>query len=656
MYLKTSLILFTLVFVFNGSLNADPVNMPEMVTIEASVREAPPSWAVKQRHLIKTMNEAAPLYLDKFTYRGGTMRESRKIDDDYENFINWPLFYIMGGDEKIFDRGLQQFNAITRQWTYQRQKSVYKEFIKQYDMLHLSEGYVGFQYFGLADPTIPENIDRARRFAGFYLNEDPEAPNYDPEYRVIRSITTGSKGPADHGGVTFFHASLYPFVKEYDPDWNKDPKRREEIQKWYDKAVVQCDIPANLAITGLITHAYLLTGDEKYKNWVLGYVDAWMERIEENNGIIPDNVGRTGKIGENRNGQWWGGLFGWNTRYSIEIMFNALITATECAYLISGDEKYLNLLRSQVDVLLDNARVKDGNLLIPYKYGPEGWFDYRPMEPYILSHLWHASMSAEDWERIERIRKGRKHGPWAYTYAASPDPSHPEREVWLSDGKPFDWNRILNDLAENKFRRNESPHLGYLGGINPGWPDEILDAEYELASRNVHRIRTGTYKHQWGAHTIHAQNPVVTAGLAQMTMGAPYASFNGGLLRGRVRYFDIEKARPGLPEDVAALVKKLEADRAVVHLVNTSAFESRKLIVQAGSYGEHEFTGVLFNARSEDSDGNIVLSEKSVPVNSKFFAVELLPSTTIKLDIGTRRFVNKPSYVLPWHGDSVPIK
>jgi len=631
------------------SAGAEPVAIQGLVTIQASVREAPPDWAVKQRHLFRTIEEAAPLYLAKYTYRGGTMRESRKIDDDYENFISWPLFYIMGGDERIFDWGLKEFNAITRQWTYDRGKSVYQEFVGQYDMLHLTEGYVGFQYFGLADPTIPENIDRARRFADYYVRGGGlESPNYDPEHRVMRSIVTGSMGASDTAGVTFFHASLYPFVKTYDPGWDKDPARREEIQRWYDRAVVQCDVPANLAITGLVTHAYLLTGDEAYRTWVLDYAGAWIDRISENNGIIPDNVGRSGIIGENRDGQWWGGFFGWNTRYSLEIMFNALITATECAYLLSGDEHYLTLLRSQADVLLSQAKTVDGDLLIPYKYGPEGWFDFRPMEPYILSHLWHASLADEDWNRIERIRKGRKHGPWAYTYTTSPDPSHPEREFWRSDGTSFDWNKILDDLAENKFRRNESPHLGYLGGINPDWPDRILDAEYALTARNVERIQAGTYKHEWDAHTIHAQNPVVTSGLAQMTMGAPYTCFNGGLLRGEVRYFDRDLARPGLPADVAALVEKLRASRIVLHLVNTGAFDTRHVIIQAGTYREHQFVEATYTVMEKTATGETLRSQKTVSVNSPWLAVELPPSTTITLELGTRRFVNRPTYAFPW--------
>ncbi|MDP6019666.1 MAG: hypothetical protein QGI32_26595, partial [Candidatus Latescibacteria bacterium] len=171
-------------------------------------------------------------------------------------------------------------------------------------------------------------------------------------------------------------------------------------QRLYDEVVISGDVPMNLAITGLFSHAFILTGEEKYRRWVLDYLGAWMQRTRENGGIIPDNIGLSGRIGENRGGQWWGGFFGWTGRYSVWMIFHALITATESAYLLSGDHCYLDFLRSQIDVLLDRAIHRDGNLLVPYKVGPQGWFDYRPLDPYILGHLWHASMEPQDWERL----------------------------------------------------------------------------------------------------------------------------------------------------------------------------------------------------------------------------------------------------------------
>ena len=46
---------------------------------------------------------------------------------------------------------------------------------------------------------------------------------------------------------------------------------------------------------------------------------------------------------------------------------DGLITATECAYLLTGDRAYLDFYRSQVDYLLDRAIERDGDLLVPYK-------------------------------------------------------------------------------------------------------------------------------------------------------------------------------------------------------------------------------------------------------------------------------------------------
>jgi len=47
------------------------------------------------------------------------------------------------------------------------------------------------------------------------------------------------------------------------------------------------DVAPNLGITSLLTNAYLLTGDDKYRAWVLEYVDAWVERAHRNGGSSP---------------------------------------------------------------------------------------------------------------------------------------------------------------------------------------------------------------------------------------------------------------------------------------------------------------------------------------------------------------------------------
>jgi len=627
-----------------------PVTLAGIPAVTGAVRATPPSWAVMQRRLIEAENEAAPLYLERFTYPGGTMRGHGKLDDDYECFNSWPLFYALGGDEHILDASLDAWSGISRQWTYQHGKSVTREFVGANDMLHLSEGYDGFQYFGLADPSITENIERARRFANFYTGADTTVKNYDPVRRIIRSPLTGSRGPSFSSSCEYVliygHASLYPVVKTLEPGWEKNPARLKEIQKLYDDIVISGDVPMNLAVTGLVSHAYILTGDESYKKWVLGYVDAWMERTKAAGGVIPDNVGLNGIVGEKRGGQWWGGFFGWSGRYSVEMIFNSLITASECAAVLSGDPKYPGFLRSQVDVLLDRAVERDGSLLVPYKVGPEGWYDYRPLGEYILSHLWNATMEPGDWARIERVRAGKTKGPWEYAYADSPNPPPtPDAEMWRPDGTVYDWNRVLHDLRGNQHRRNEAPHMMYLSGLNPGWPERIMEGEFDHVARAVARIRNGTWEHDWKSQTILLQNPVFTNGLAQMTTGAPFPCYNGGLLMARVRHFDPDRGRPGLPDDTAALVESLRPDGSVLTLVNTSITETRRVVVQAGAYGEHAFTRVrtLPPAGTSGTAGG-----PWVGVNGKAFLAELPPSSILRIEAGMKLYAHQPTYRKPW--------
>ena len=93
----------------------------------------------------------------------------------------------------------------------------------------------------------------------------------------------------------------------------EDPERRDEVVQHFEEVVLHADIPDNLACTALMTNAYLQTGEDQYRQWVLDYSQVWLERIDKNGGIIPDNVGPAGQIGERRQGQWWGGWYGWNS-------------------------------------------------------------------------------------------------------------------------------------------------------------------------------------------------------------------------------------------------------------------------------------------------------------------------------------------------------
>jgi hypothetical protein len=115
-----------------------------------------------------------------------------------------------------------------------------------------------------------------------------------------------------------------------------------------------------------------------------------------------------------------------------------------------------------------------------------------------------------------------------------------------------------------------------------------------------------------------------------------------------------------LPEGVGALVEKLEAVRTVVRLVNLNPNEERKLIIQAGAFGEHRFGTAKYFARTSEWPGELggyagsyapprlTTETRTETINSEHLHVELPPGTELVLDLTTDRFVHTPSYSTPW--------
>jgi hypothetical protein len=649
---KTSLNLIFSILLLSGLLDIQAQELKKSdffknaVLLKASKIEPHPEWAIMQHHLMKTIEEAAPQYVKKFTQKDGTPYGKGPYDDVYEMFFNWPEMYAMGGSEYIFETALKSYNAITLNNSAYVKDSIdynhqlYKEFPRKDDWFHISEGITLFYNLGLGDPKLSENVKRAKRFAGFYMNDDSEAQNFNTEHKTIKSIFTGSEGPATTSSaeynLRYGHTSLAPVLDYLEPEWHKKPERQKEIQKLYDQIITRTDVPVNLLATGLITNAYLYTGEEKYKKWVLDYVDAWMKRIAENGGLLPDNIGQTGKIGEYRNGQWWGGLYGWYGRYGVLMEYSALSVASECAYLLSGDSKYLDLLRSQINSIMQRAKfTKEGQMLVPFRYKKEGWYSYRPMMIQDLAHLWHASMDPEDWKKIEVLMTGNKFHPlWDEGIWGQNTLGELDTVVWKK-AEPFNWNRE-ESVGDRTFGLTEHARLMYYAGKNPDWPLEVLKADYTEVMKRMNFMRNdprNIYSIQ--KDDLYPNNPVITKGLVQTTMGTPQTIYNGGLLRATVRYFDGDLQRPGLPQDVSALVNGLQANQTKLQLVNLNPVQTRKLIIQSGAFGEHSFTEV--------SEG-----QNKIAVNGPYFMVELPPASSIHLTIGMKRFVNKPSYSFPW--------
>lgn len=642
-----------------------------MQVIESTVPMLnPPIWAVLERQLITTMDQCVEPFIAKYTRPDGALlwddRQSARLRSDafYESIHNWPLFSVLGGGNHVLPLAIRVWEGITRQLTTYGYLA--REYDRGLDWFHQGEGNLFFYYLCLAAPGRPENRDRARRFAGFYTGEDPEASNYDPVRRLIRAPRTGSAGPRwgmfDGEPRYNWSKGMEPYGLPYDdvPGIRgyadlKDPGLARRMGQAMQERMGRGDVVANLAATTLVTNAFLLTGDDTYRRWVIDYVDAWIERARLNGGRLPDNVGLSGAVGEHLGGRWFGGHYGWTWPHGFYNIAMVALAAAANAYLLTGDSRYLDLPRTQIDRILDLGQVRDPEFepmslrahwidrwlalpkgtptfLIPYRHGSTGWFDFQPPCLALPVTLWALSMAPADWERLERIR-----GLGGY-----------------------DW-RTVYSFRNKEENGHEAPWVRFLAGDNPSYPEEILREACGQVNWRMDLLRSDRLDPDHvdvDKHHYCDRNPVLTEALLQLTLGAPQTLYNSGLPIAAVRYYDREGGRPGLPPDVAALVEKIEAERAVLHLVNLSPLRGRQVIIRAGAFGEHRFTTVRHAAPVDRAaypgnghgytDGtyappDLPLADRTLTVSDSHILIRMRPASQITLDLGMARFVNRPS-------------
>ena len=120
---------------------------------------------------------------------------------------------------------------------------------------------------------------------------------------MLRSPLNGSRGPRFvttlqdwdyHRPILSGYLVPYedtPGVDSTDPlvqaDWTDD-EMFDRILRLANERMTRGDVPLNMSSTSLVTNAYIHTGDNKYKQWVLEYLQAWFESLEATGG--PDRV------------------------------------------------------------------------------------------------------------------------------------------------------------------------------------------------------------------------------------------------------------------------------------------------------------------------------------------------------------------------------
>ena len=606
-----------------------------MAHIQAHGRSTSPGWAIAQRHLVKAMNRAAHRFVDHSTAEDGSLIQ-RSVwtsmdgtDNGYEAFLSFPLFYLVGGADQIQTMARREWDAITAQ--YEGYGTVERGFVTGFDWFHSSESYPYIYYLSLSEPGNAQDLARATSYAGMYIGDDPLAPNWDAERKLLRSPLNGSRGPRFDTTVTDWDYHR-PILSNYlapfqdlpggdggDPhfrvDWTDD-ELFEQILQRINERMTHGDVPLNLSATSLVTHAYLHTGEDRYRQWVLDYLQAWMDRRDANDGIVPDNVGPSGAIGERMDGKWWGGYYGWRWPHGARNITEPAFVAGSCAALMTGDFSWLDLCRSQLDQLWALRRQEDGKWKVPARHSDGGWFDYREPDPWLFIHLAYISQSKEDFARLDEV--------------------FPDRSNF--SGLPPDWGAGKAGICPPM-----AWHLWNEGG-NPDFPLQVLQTTQSSMQRALERIEADDSDPET-RECYHFQplNPVVPEALVQLTMGTPAALYNGGLLQSHLLYFDAERRRPGLPDAVAARVEHVSADHAETVLVNTDDLHPRQLLVQAGAFGEHSFSGGV----AVSPDGT------TAPIQidtGRHVTVDLGPGANIRLRLDMNRFVHRPSYDGPTWG------
>jgi hypothetical protein len=361
----------------------------------------------------------------------------------------------------------------------------------------------------------------------------------------------------------------------------------------------------NLGATLLGLNAFALTGEAKYKDWAVEYLEAWKARAAETGGMIPSNVGLDGKLGGEHDGQWWKGTYGWNfTIFDGELeqiahrnYFTAASwTGFANGLLLTGDQSYVDVLRKQMDLIYEAKKVENGRTLLPTMYGD----------------------------------------PRGYKHNGNPE-FYQFRPVTFSDrlAEIYLWSMDRKDLE--RIPLAQEPWLGFLEGRNPEYPVQALERDFEYVRERIGRMHHDpTSPDTRLADYLLRIVPPTTDHLTELMLGGYFANGKIWALHARLRYFDPAARRSGVPEGVSALVSKLTADSVTVTLVNTNQVEARDVVVQAGGYGEHQFTGVRQGGESKTLDTPLV-------------SVHLEPGAGSELTFAMNRYVNSPTLAQPWN-------
>lgn len=577
---------------------------------------APPEWALLQRELLRAESAACEAYFDRYFDARGYFQCFERWgandgpDDAIENVNNWPYLHALGGSDRVLELTRTAWEGHLKQYTeahtveteIARKGMYYRDFPVMNDWQHISEFLTTFNLLGLSDPKDPKLAERARLYSSFYIGEDSEAANYDPRRKLIRSMISGSRGPMlrpatpiDWAGDPF---DTSKFFMEHG-----EGSYQQTLDHYAEYTDVVGDNPLNLQAVSLVMNAYMIAREPRFRDWIETYLTAWIERAQRNGGVLPSYIDLKGRIGGKAK-KWYGGTYGWG--FSPVVPQTGLredrnrvpraIVAFMNAYVMTGDDRYLQVWRTQANVINAQARTINGVVQTPTMYGPKGWYSYKP-------GLYQAN----------------------------------GLEIWYLSMRDDDFRRANTD----------HPWIDYLTGKNPDYPVKAQREALEAVRMRMDYLlhKDATTKETRLADALLTYNPAVVTQLIHLTCGGihiarpPWSKTSpaqgGAPMYARLRHFDPVARRAGLPEGVAALVSGLTDTTTTLTLVNIDPVQARTITVQAGGYGEHQFTGYAREGNIQALDG-------------KYATFELAAGSGTTVTFTMRRHVNAPSLNMPW--------
>lgn len=610
-----------------GASRTAPRQTAQVAHLRVETPQPAPRWALLERQLLAQQAVACERFFERyFDDRGYLLCIPRWSGDDgpddaLENVLNWPALHALGADDQVLNLYKRALEGHFRQYTEAKTTEVelgregmyYKEFHACFDWFHHGEAWSTIFLQGLTDPADRALTHRMRRWSSWYMGDDPYVPNYDKQHKVIRSFFSGSRGPLLRKATALDWAGDPIEVEGRFDAGHGETSFEEMLDHFRDYTDVVGDNHVNLGATTLGVAAYALTGEEKYRAWVLEYLDAWVERTERNGGLMPSSVGPDGTV-ESGYG-WYGGVYGWG--FSVlqvprngKLAHRAYHTRTPFSLanglLLSGNRRYVDLFRAMLDKVNENSRQENGQTLYPHMYGRL--------------------------DRLERLQQGGdleglpEKGPEGW-YEFRPQrfaPSAAALYFWTQD-------RSLFDLLPEKPRWQR-----FLDGEDPSYAEDALASDLDTLRRKVQRMNGDDRSLDClMSDDMNGMNPATTGALTQLMLGGIPTGRDMHVLHCCLRYFDPARRRAGLPEDVAALVDRISEDEVRVSLVNLSPVHERTVIVQAGAHAEHQISHI--------SSGSGTLD-----VDHSHFAVTLAPGCGEQITAGMRRYVNRPTFAFPW--------